>query len=723
MSNDGRGARSRQSFVSSPWRLLGWSLLAVLAIARTPAVAVHDTGVFELDGNAAATGVDDFNTIYGGPGLSFDHAFVNDASNPDTTFHAGTNDDRDGLNEWHCITSSNPLDRRDLRHAYTAAYMVNGDLHLFFGADRGANSGAAWFGLWLFQQPVQCDSVSGNFFGRKIDGDLFIVSSFDESGAVLSIKVYRWTDPDGAPESGDEFLGNGVTSGTALASGVDCTLPNPHSGSPDICGAINTATTSVDWEGSALAQKRYFEGGVNLSALFRTSAFSHPVCYSTFLAETRGSATLAGQPFDYATGDVDTCASLMVNTVTDPSADPQQFNFAVTGGPDAVNDAFQLADATTPHITFDLKPGSYAVTETVPSVWDLANATCVGGPFGGGGAYTNGGALTLNFGDHVTCTFHNVKKRGRITVDKVTAPSGDGQQFNFTVSGGPDAVNEVFQLADATAPHTTQSLRPGAYSISEDAQTGWDLSGVTCTGGQFGGGGTYLNGGTINTDWGDVINCTFTNIKRGSLTVDKVTAPVGDPQTFDFILAGGPDTINDVFQLTDTAAPHVTTNLRPGVYTLTETTPAGWDFSTATCVGGSFGPGGPLTNGGTITLTPGAQITCMVTDIRRSRIIMDEVTTPGADPQLFKFTLSGKPTAGGKAVHANFQLADANTPFSFEVKPGTYKVMQKKAKGWTRTGVICAGGPFGGGNPYDNKSKFTLLPTDVVTCTYSNSKP
>lgn len=697
--------------------VLGGGLLATLIRCSGPAFAVHDTGVFELDGNAAASSADDFNTIYSGPGLSFDRAFVNDSSLPDTSFHGGTNLDTQPISAWSCITNDDPRPINDLRHAYAAAYMINGNLHLFFGGVRGGNGGNSWFGLWLFQKPVHCNPATGVFSGQKTNGDLFIASHLNVTGEDFAIKVYRWTDPTpGTPESGDEFLDE-------LEVGGDCSGSDPHAASEHVCGVLNTGSISVAWEGSPLAARRYLEGGLNLSALFQEHAFG-PVCYSAFMAETRGGLPLGARPFDYALGDLSTCASVTVDVTTDPGGDPQQFDFTLAGGPDAINKAFQLADTAVPHTTFDLKPGSYLITETVPGVWDLTNANCVGGPFGGGGAYLNGGVFSLNFGDQVTCTFHNVKKRGRITVDKVTAPSGDPQLFDFTVAGGPDAVNDMFQLADATAPHTTISLRPGAYSITEAARSGWDIGAISCSGGQFGaGGGAYTNGGTINLDWGDLVTCTFSNTKRGSITVDKVTAPVGDPQTFDFLVAGGPDSLYNVFQLTDAATPHTTTNLRPGTYSLTETAPAGWDFGSAACVGGSFGAGGSLTNGGTFTLTPGAQIICTVTNIRRSRITVDVVTTPGGAPQLFKFTLKGKPTVGGKALRAIFQLADATTPFTIEVQPGWFKLVQKKVKGWTLANITCVGGPFGAGNPYDNKSKFTLLPTDIVTCTYSNTKP
>ncbi len=703
-------------------RTWGLCLGLFFVLSGAPALAVHDTGLFELDGNTAAATDDDFDTIFSGPGGSLDHAFVGDTSTPDPTDHGGANDDRDPINTWECESSS-PSGIRNLTHTYTALYRMSGDLHLFFGADRGAATGAQWWGLWLLQQPVACDSAGdGKFSGQQVDGDLFIVGSFDVSGATLVTTVYRWTDPDLDPSTDDGFLGDGTTEGTALVSGTDCTLADPHATSPNICAVINTGDITPAWEASALVTKRFFEAGINLSAIFGMSAFPQPVCYRNFLMETRGGAALSATQFDYAIGDLETCGSITVDAVANPASDPQAFDFTVAGGPNSTNDAFQLAGATPPHTTFDLSPGNYTVTETLPATWDLASATCTGGPFGAGAPYTNGAAMTLGFADHVSCVFTNERRGARIIVDKVTAPGGDPQLFSYSLTGGPDSTNEQFQVADGTAPHVNVGLVPGTYNLSESALAGWDAGTITCVGGPFGtGGGSYTNGGPITVTWGDVVTCTFPSSKRGSITVDKVTGPALDPQSFDFSVAGGPDSIVDNFALSDTAVPHTSANLRPGSYTVTETVPTGWDFTTATCVGGSFGAGQTITNGGTVNLTAGAQVTCTFTNLRRARVIVDKVTNPAADPRVFKFILSGKAVGSKKSFRAQFELSDQSAPFSIEIKPGTYRILERGARGWKRTNTTCVGGPFGAGMAYD-KAKFTLAPTEVVTCTYTNTK-
>ena len=82
-----------------------------------------------------------------------------------------------------------------------------------------------------------------------------------------------------------------------------------------------------------------------------------------------------------------------------------------------------------------------------------------------------------------TCTYTNTK-RGTIVVDKVTAPSGDPQSFPFTLTGGPDGINQGFNLADATTPHDSGLVKPGTYAAAETSvPAGWDLTSSTCSDG------------------------------------------------------------------------------------------------------------------------------------------------------------------------------------------------------------------------------------------------
>src|SRR5690349_2184134 len=158
---------------------------------------------------------------------------------------------------------------------------------------------------------------------------------------------------------------------------------------------------------------------------------------------------------------------IIVDKVTHPSGDPQSFDFDASGGSYA---DFSLTDAAPPNDQ-TLVPGNYSVSETVPSGWDQTSSPCVSSI----GDTETAGALEVEAGETITCTFTNTK-RGHIIVDKVTHPSGDPQSFNFDASGGSYA---DFSLTDA-APPNDQTLVPGTYSVSETVPSGWDQTSSPC---------------------------------------------------------------------------------------------------------------------------------------------------------------------------------------------------------------------------------------------------
>ena len=361
---------------------------------------------------------------------------------------------------------------------------------------------------------------------------------------------------------------------------------------------------------------------------------------------------------------------IIVDKITNPSGDPQSFDFDAGGGTYA---DFSLTDAATPNDQ-TLVPGTYSVSETVPSGWDQTSASCSdGSPIN---------AIVLSAGETITCTFTNTK-RGHIIVDKVTNPSGDPQSFNFDAGGGSYA---DFSLTDAAAPND-QILVPGTYSVSETVPGGWDQTGASCSD------GSPVNAIVLSA--GETVTCTFTNTKRGHIIVDKVTDPSGDPQSFNFDAGGG--TYAD-FSLTDAATPNDQT-LVPGTYSVSETVPSGWDQTDASCSDGS-----PVS---AIDLSAGETITCTFKNTKRGHIIVDKITYPSGDPQSFDFD------AGG-GNYADFSLTDAATPNNQELVPGTYSVSEGAVAGWDLTSATCSDG-----SPV---SAIDLSAGETITCTFKNTK-
>jgi uncharacterized repeat protein (TIGR01451 family) len=371
--------------------------------------------------------------------------------------------------------------------------------------------------------------------------------------------------------------------------------------------------------------------------------------------------------------------TIIVDKVTNPSADPQSFTFTPSYGSN-----FSLTDTATPNNSGLIVPGTYSVSETVPSGWDLTSSTCSDG--------SSPASISLQAGETVTCTFTNTKN-GTIIVDKVTNPIADPQSFTFTAGGSGYS---GFSLTDAATPNS-QSLVPGTYSVSETVPSGWDLTSSTCSDGS--------SPGSISLQAGETVTCTFTNTKRGSIIVDKVTNPSADPQSFTFTPSYGSN-----FSLTDTATPNNSGFLVPGTYSVSETVPSGWDLTSSTCSDGS--------SPGSISLQAGETVTCTFTNTKRGHVIVDKVTNPSADPQSFAFTTGGSGYSG-------FSLTDTATPNDQELVPGNYSVTETVPAGWNLTNLVCLSnlGISTTNTTSPPLVSITLAAGDRVTCTFTNGKP
>ncbi|HSV92390.1 MAG TPA: hypothetical protein VLH81_04915, partial [Desulfobacterales bacterium] len=224
--------------------------------------------------------------------------------------------------------------------------------------------------------------------------------------------------------------------------------------------------------------------------------------------------------------------------------------------------------------------------------------------------------------------FEEWKVKEYPTLQIVKNTVGGDDTFNFAVTGTPTAPpvpNPIITTSGGTGSTPIYAVEPGTYTITEDAlPAGWTFSGATCS----------VNGGTAtaytpgaNLVLGETtrVTCTFTNTKRAKIIVDKVTVPAGDAQLFTF----DPSWSTTNFQLADATTPHDSGFLVPGTYSVAETVPAGWDLTSATCSDGS-----PV---GAIALGAGETVTCTFTNTKRAKIIVDKVTVPAGDAQLFTF--------------------------------------------------------------------------------------
>jgi hypothetical protein len=312
---------------------------------------------------------------------------------------------------------------------------------------------------------------------------------------------------------------------------------------------------------------------------------------------------------------------ILVRKITDPSTSTQNFSFTTTGSGYA---GFGLTNGQTNDSGY-LVPGGYSVSESVPSGWDLASATCTGG--------NTPASINLGPGETVTCTFTN-RQRGHIIVTKRTEPAGSTQTFSFTTTG---AGYSGFALADGQSDDSGE-LVPGAYTVLETVPGGWDLTSATCTDGN--------TPASINLLAGQTVNCTFVNRQRGKAQVIKTVqgaAPTGT-QAFTFQLRQGATTTNNGTTLETLVASaanggilNFSTQLVPGqTYQLCEIVMPGWLTSLGTFVPTSFNP-----PDGTV---PNPNVD--------NSILCGNFTVSAGETKVF--TIENTPPPGGRALTIGF---------------------------------------------------------------------
>ena len=224
-----------------------------------------------------------------------------------------------------------------------------------------------------------------------------------------------------------------------------------------------------------------------------------------------------------AAGETVTCvftnekdAHIVVQKQTVPNADPQVFAFSASYD----QDGYSLADGQS-NDSGDLDPGSYSVSENVPSGWDLSSVVC--------SDQSPASAISLQAGETVTCVFTNTK-RATIIVEKQTAPDKASGSFSFS-GAAAGSIGDGGQIVVA-------NLVPGTYTSTEAEAQGWSLTHISCDDANSTGSvGTRT--ATFRLEAGEVVKCTFNNAKlgQGSIDVEKTANPTtvkepGGPVTF-----------------------------------------------------------------------------------------------------------------------------------------------------------------------------------------------
>ncbi len=337
-------------------------LVAVaILFAGVAGAQVAPTSLFQLDGTAAMNGsyppctysggtapCDFWDLLNGnGTGGSAGHSsvrtFISGEASTEVFIGGGSKDPID-VTSWKCTSKSSP-DKDTLTNGYAAAYSApNGDLVTIFGADRFSTNGDANIGIWFFQQSVICNPATGSFSNKHTTGDIFVLSAFTVGGTIPTIQVFEWQPaclaavknptpgpvPGSCADSNLEVLfsaGSLCDSGGTLSTLAACAITN--SGNIQVSWPYPTAASPTP---STIPAPAFFTGGADITSLLQT-----PVCFTSFLEETRSSQATSAVLKDFIGGAFPVCHVKINKTVScDTFNAGGTFNYSYSGN--VIND-------------------------------------------------------------------------------------------------------------------------------------------------------------------------------------------------------------------------------------------------------------------------------------------------------------------------------------------------------------------------------------------------
>ena len=308
-------------------------------------------------------------------------------------------------------------------------------------------------------------------------------------------------------------------------------------------------------------------------------------------------------------------------------------------------------------------------------------------------------------GETVTCTFAN-RKRGQIVVVKDAQPN-DAQDFAFTAGGGLSPTS--FSLdddSDGTLSNTRTFANVAAGSrllAGRDRAGGWDRRGADLQRRQPG--REHRRGRRRDR---------HLHVHQPQARHDHGRQGRDAQRRAGLRLHGGrrPEP-GELLARRRRQRDAARTRGRsrtcvPGSgYSVSETVPAGWDQTSATCDDGS-----PVSN---INVAPGENVTCTFTNRKRGQIVVVKDATPD-DAQDFDFTAGGGLSPRELPARRRLRTRRSRTRGRSRTSspaPAT-RSPRPCPTGWDQTRATC-----NDGSPVSN---IDVAPGETVTCTFANRK-
>jgi uncharacterized repeat protein (TIGR01451 family)/LPXTG-motif cell wall-anchored protein len=263
----------------------------------------------------------------------------------------------------------------------------------------------------------------------------------------------------------------------------------------------------------------------------------------------------------------------------------------------------------------NLVPGNFTIDETDPDAsWIAGSFTCT---LDGTQTQVTGASpqIPVAAGQSWTCQITNTKK-GSVLVQKSTVGALGSFDFTLTGQAGKSVTTTQQNVFTEPASGAWTNLTPGQFTIDEtNPDASWIEGAFTCKVGD-----TTISSGDgplqFTLDPGAEVVCQITNTKKGSLTIVKQAIPE-DAQDFTFSTTnlGGPFTLDDDGDGTNSNTKQFP-NLAPGTtYTVTEDPVIGWKLETVECTGLGQGDSSSSSTGTVIVaMKPGQVVSCTYTN-------------------------------------------------------------------------------------------------------------